>query len=151
MKRKLFLIFNMLLICVVGAFAQSRTITGKVTSGDDGSPIHGASVVIKGTNLGVITDGDGSFSINANPEQTLVISFIGNVTQEVLVGNRTSINVVLESDFRALDEIVVTGLGISRSEKSLGYSVQQIEGDKLQLTQETNVLNSLEVRFPVFK
>lgn len=143
MKKRILLLLGMVLLGLNSVIAQSRTITGKVTSADDDSPIPGASVVVKGTTRGAVTNESGDFSIQASSDQTLVISFIGSVTQEVLVGNRNIINVALANDSRQLEEFVVTGLGISRSEKSIGYSVQKIDGDKLQLAQETNVLNSL--------
>lgn len=143
MKKRLLLLLGMVLFGLSPLFAQSRTITGKVTSAEDNNPIPGASVVVKGTTRGAVTNGSGDFTIEASSDQVLVISFIGMVTQEVPVDNRSIINVSLENDARQLEEFVVTGLGISKSEKSLGYSVQKIDGDKLQLAQETNVLNSL--------
>ncbi len=143
MKKRLLLLLGMVLFGLGAVYAQSRTITGKVISADDDSAIPGASVLVKGTTRGAITNELGEFTITASSDQILVVSFIGMTTQEVTVGTRSIVNVVLLSDTRQLEEFVVTGLGISRSEKSLGYSVQKIDGDKLQLAQETNVLNSL--------
>ena len=70
------------------AWAQNRTITGKVTSSDDGSGIPGANVIVKGTNLGTVTDTDGNFSISASDNSVLVFSFVGYATQEVTVGTQ---------------------------------------------------------------
>ncbi len=96
--------------------AQTRTITGKVISAEDGEPIIGASVMVKGTQTGTVTDVRGQFTIsvpaNAN---TLWISYVGMRTQEVEV--RNNITVRLETDTRSLDEVVVTALGISREKK----------------------------------
>jgi TonB-dependent starch-binding outer membrane protein SusC len=92
-------------------WAQSRTVTGKVTSSEDGSAVPGVNVVEKGTNNGTATDVDGSFSISVGNNATLVFTFVGYSSQEVVVGNQTAINVSLQSDVTALSEIVVVGYG----------------------------------------
>jgi TonB-linked SusC/RagA family outer membrane protein len=143
MKKILLFIYGLLLVGLNVLYAQTPTITGKVTAAEDGSPIPGVSVVVKGTSRGTVTNENGDYTIQASSNQTLVYSFIGSITQEIEVGSKSIINVALETDGRQLEEFVVTGLGISKSERSIGYSVQKIDGDKLQLAQETNVLNSL--------
>lgn len=124
--------------------AQTVQITGVVTSAEDGLPIPGASVQVKGTTIGVATDAQGSFTLVVPQNATtLEFGFIGFKTQEVLIAGRTVINVVLELDAIALEEIVVTSLGISREKKSLGYAVQEVRGDDLAKAKEMNIVNSL--------
>lgn len=104
--------FTFLLILITStAWSQTRTVTGKVTSAEDGAGIPGVNVVEKGTNNGTATDADGSFSLNVNSDATLVFSFVGFASQEVVVGNQTSINVTLQPDVTALSEVVVIGYG----------------------------------------
>jgi TonB-dependent starch-binding outer membrane protein SusC len=92
------------------AFAQ-RTVTGKVTSSDDGSPIPGVNIQIKGTTTGTVTDSNGGYSLTANDNATLVFSFVGYATQEITVGAQSTINVSLVLDVTALSEVVVIGYG----------------------------------------
>jgi len=93
------------------AWSQSRTVTGKVTSSDDGNGIPGVNVVEKGTSNGSVTDVDGSFSVSVAPNATLVFSFVGYTTQEIATGTQSSINVALASDVTSLSEVVVIGYG----------------------------------------
>ena len=120
MKRILHLLAVLGLIAGVDStlLAQDRTVTGRVTSTEDGSAIPGVNVVVKGTNTGnvtgAVTGADGRYSIPVTDNATLVFSFIGLVTEEVAVGNRTTIDVQMASDVKALQEIVVTAQGIER-------------------------------------
>lgn len=95
----------------VAAWAQGRTVTGKVTSSDDGSPIPGVNVVEKGTSNGSITSVDGTYSLTVQEGATLVFSFVGYKTTEVAVGTNSAVNVTLEADVTALSEVVVIGYG----------------------------------------
>lgn len=104
------------------AWAQNRTITGKVTSSDDGSGIPGANVIVKGTNIGAITDADGNFSVSASDNSVLVFSFVGYQSQEVAVGTQTTVNISLVVDVTALSEVVVVGYG-SQDKKEITSSV----------------------------
>lgn len=141
MKRKLLL--SMLFTCLVWvSYAQSK-VTGKVTSADDGSGIPGASVQIKGTSRGTQTDIDGNYSIEASSNQILVFSFVGMEAQEVQVGNKNVINMVLASDPRTLSEVVVTALGRVKEEKAVGTAMQTVKSDKLTFAKETNVASAL--------
>ena len=98
--------------------AQTKEISGKVTSADDGGEIPGVSVSVKGTSLGTITDMDGMFRLKVPQDsKTLVFSFVGMQTQEVAIGSQTKINVKLMSENIAVDEVVVTALGISKQRK----------------------------------
>ncbi len=144
--KKLFLLI--LLFVFVGAsalWAQTKVITGMITSSVEGEgPIPGVTVQVKGTTVGAVTDNNGKYSINV-PEgaTTLVFSYIGMKKQEVEIAGRSVIDGVMESDLLGLDEVVVTALGISREKKSLGYSVQEVGGDNISKTRESNFVNSL--------
>ena len=123
--------------------AQTQKVTGVVISEEDGQPVVGASVLVKGTTLGTITDVDGNFNLSNVPSsaKTLQISYIGMQTQEVVI--KPTLKVVLKSDSQNLDEVVVTAMGIKRTEKSLGYAVSSVKGDEITKARESNVLNSL--------
>lgn len=133
------------LFCSIGlALAQNKRISGTVVD-SNGEPVTGATVVVKGTTVGVSTDGDGKYSISVpQAAKTLVISLIGSKNKEVAVGE--NLKIVLESDSKSLDEVVVTALGIKRSEKALGYSVGVVKSDDLDKARESNVVNSLSGR-----
>ena len=119
---------------------QDDKIKGNVSDADGG--LIGASVKIKDTNVGTLTDMDGNFSIAAKKGDVLVISYMGYTTQEVTVTG-APINVLMTDDEVALSEVVVTALGIKREKKALGYNVTEIDGADLQKAKETNVVNSL--------
>jgi TonB-dependent starch-binding outer membrane protein SusC len=127
MKRLLRLLVVALLLPLSAAWAQERTVTGRVTSAEDGSPLPGVNVVIKGTTVGTATDLDGRYSISVSQGAVLVYSFIGLKSQEVAVGERASVDVSLALDATQLSEVVVTGYGLqSRAEvtgaiTSVGY------------------------------
>lgn len=121
-----------------------RTVTGTVTGADDGTPVPGVNVIVKGTAAGTVTDIDGMYQISV-PEDggILVFSFIGLATEEVEVGNQSTINMVMTADIQQLTEVVVTALGVSREKKALGYAVSEVEGSDLSEARETNIVNSL--------
>ncbi len=131
-----------LVIAVVGlAFAQ-RAVMGLV-SGDDGDPLIGASVAVKGASVGTRTDVNGKYTLNVPAgSDVLVISYTGYTSQEITLGTSNAVDVVLTSGVQ-LSEAVVTALGISRDKKSLGYAVQQIDGDQLVAARDANIVNSL--------
>ena len=130
------------------AFAQTKTISGTVTSADDGSALPGVTVQVKGTTNGTITDYNGKYSINVNSKQgnTLIFSFVGMATQEITIGSSNTINVVMKSTALAINEVVVTALGISREKKSLGYSTQELNGGTINQVKSDNVINTLSGR-----
>lgn len=137
-------IFQVWLSLVVSA--QSRVVTGAVKD-DAGTAVPGANVIIKGTNSGTTTDGEGKYSISVeNENAVLVVSFIGFTTQEVPVGARSIVDVSLKGDAAQLQEVVVTALGIERDKKSIGYSVQDVKGSDLTIARESNVINNLQGR-----
>ncbi len=124
------------------SFAQEKTISGTVIDETE-LPLPGATVLIKGTSLGTSTDFDGKYSIKAKPGSIIVFSFVGYTTQEIIVGESNTVNVFLEPDSQTLDQVVVTALGIKRSEKALGYSVQKLEGQELTEARESNISNAI--------
>ncbi len=121
----------------------SIRVTGTVTSAADGTPLPGLSIVVQGTSIGTITNADGNYAINAPEDGILVFSFVGFSTQEIEVQGRSVINVSMEESIEALEEVVVTALGIKREEKSLGFSVGRVSGDELTRVAQENVLNSM--------
>jgi TonB-linked SusC/RagA family outer membrane protein len=142
--RSLFLL--LLVLLRPDAWAQDRTITGRVTSQGDNDPIPGASVVVLGTSRGTTTDVNGTFQIQADRGQVLRISFIGATSQDVTVGNATALNISLAQETNALNEVVVTALGIKREKRQLGYAVTEVGGQDLAQTQRDNFLNALQGR-----
>ncbi|WP_417358986.1 SusC/RagA family TonB-linked outer membrane protein [Galbibacter sp.] len=136
-----FLTFFLALI-VQFTFAQEKTVTGSVTD-QDGLPLPGASVLVKGTSNGTQTDFDGNYTIQANTGDVLVFSFVGQTTEERNVGAASAINVTLGMDAQALDEVVVTALGITREKKQLGYATQQVDGEEVSKVKSSNFVNSL--------
>ena len=126
-------------------FAQSLTVTGVVTSKDDGLPVIGASILVKGTSTGTITDFDGNYTITADKGQTLVVSYVGMKTQEIVVKNAMQ-NVVLVTDAEVLEEVVVTAMGVVQEKKRLNFAVQNVGSDDLTEGKSANVLNALQGR-----
>jgi len=125
------------------AFAQTK-ITGTVVDADNGSTIPGVTVLVKGTTVGTTTDLDGSYELLVPAdENTLVFSFVGMVTHEVEIGGRGVINISMVQSATALDEVVVTALGISREKKSLGYASQGVKQDEIMATNDFNPISSL--------
>ncbi len=144
MKQKLLIIFCASFLLIQQTFAQNRTVTGTVTAKDDGLPIPGVSVKIKGTNTGVQTAADGKYTINVPVSGVLVFSYIGFATQSVPVGANSVLNVVLETAAQQLGEVVVTtALGVKHSEKELGYATAEVTAKQLVATAATNVANGL--------
>lgn len=128
----------------MGQAQQQTAVSGNVTSLDDGTPLPGVAVILKGTTQGTSTDFDGNYSINVpSGGGTLMFSYLGFKTSEVSISGKTTINVALETSAENLDEVVVTALGIKRAEKSLGYSVENVAGEELTRVAQENVLNSL--------
>ena len=139
------LLIWILLCCWAGltAQAQTRLVTGTVSSAEEG-PLPGVNVILKGTTTGTTTDSNGKFSISVlNDEAILTFSSIGFATDELKVGNRSTLDFTLKSDTRALSEVVVTAFGVKKEVKSLGYGVQEIKGSQLTEARATNVVNGL--------
>ncbi|UCS93153.1 SusC/RagA family TonB-linked outer membrane protein [Echinicola marina] len=137
-------LFVFIYLLVFQVMAQGIMITGKVTTQKDGSPLPGVSVLLQGTTSGSVTDLDGMYSIDVSEgEGNLVFSYLGFVSQTIAINNRTEIDVVMAEDVSQLGEVVVTALGITRDERSIGYATQEVDGENLTFTKEQNVLGSL--------
>ncbi len=133
----------LVVLFAAGVASAQRTITGTVT-GADGGPLIGATVLVKGTEVGTVADFDGTYSITVPEGATSIIfSYTGYSTEELEIGVSDVLDVVLDQGIE-LGEVVVTSLGIPREQKSLGYAVQQLDGSDLAQTKETNIINSLQ-------
>ncbi len=149
MKQKLLMLFMGAFLFVLQAVAQQVTISGRVTSAEDGQPIPGATVRIKGTTTAAQTNVTGTYSIRANKGAVLQFVFLGTVTQERTVGEATTINVALREDASSLREVTVTtAYNLERDPKSLGYSAPKVSGDEVTQTGRENFLNGLQGRVP---
>lgn len=140
--KKVLMLFAFFSLLSMQIIAQ-RTVTGTVTSAEDGLGIPGVSVAVKGTSLGTVTDINGKYSLNVPTEaKTLVFSFMGYKTQEKeITGN--VVDAVMETSDIALDDVVVTALGITREKKSLGYATQQISGELVADVKSDNFVNTM--------
>lgn len=125
------------------SFAQGLQVKGVVTSADDGQPIPGVSVVVKGTTTGMITDIDGNYSVNAKSNSTLVFSFVGMKTQEVPVNSKTVINVVLSTEQTDIDEVVVVGYGTQKKSLVTG-AISKVSNEDLKKSSDMRVTQALQ-------
>lgn len=143
MGKRIHLFLLALAIGVIQGAAQVTTVRGIVTTEEDGEPVIGASVIVKGTSLGTVTDVNGRFELNGLPPSAtrLLISYISLMAKEVAIAPQVS--VTLKSDTHLLDEVVVTALGISREKKALGYTAQEVKQNALVQGKDNNLLNSL--------
>jgi TonB-linked SusC/RagA family outer membrane protein len=126
----------------ISAFAQKMSIEGTVKT-TQGEGLPGATVMVKGTTTGVLTDFDGLYTIQAQQNEVLVFSFVGYETKEVTLGSQTVINVTLSESAQQLNDVVVTALGIEKKKSTIGYAVSEVEGDELVKAREPNAINSL--------
>ena len=142
MKRKLMLLMTFLMIGIGLVNAQVSKVTGTVTSEEDGLPVVGASVLVKGTTVGTVTDIDGNFTINNVPSsaKTLVVSFIGLETQEVAI--KPNVQVTLASDSQALDEVMVVAYGTAKKSSFTG-SAGTMNSDKIAARSVSNITNAM--------
>ena len=142
--------FTLMAILLINiAIAQERTVTGKVTASDDGSPIPGVNVVVKGTTTGTVTDFDGNYKLSVPVDGGILeFRFIGLRTVEENIGNRSIIDVAMAYETTQLSEIVVTAVGIQREARALGYSVEQIKSDEVAQVSEPDVLRALQGKVP---
>ena len=130
------------------AWSQTRTVTGKVTSSDEGMGLPGVNVIVQGTNKGTTTDAEGNYSIQlAESETTLVFSFVGYSAQTVQVDNRSVIDIELQSDVVSLSEIVVVGYGTQR-EQDLTSAISTVKTDELVKTPTSQAMQALQGKVP---
>ena len=131
-------------MCLLPSFAAvAQIVAGRVLSADDNQPLPGVSILVKGTNTGTTTLADGRYSLSASPTSTLTYSFIGYDTREIVVGNRTAIDVSLMAGASTLNEVVVTALGIKKDIRQTGVSIQSVDGASLIKAREPNPINNL--------
>lgn len=136
----------LLLLCLIPLCSIAQNITVKGIVKDNlGESVIGANVTEKGTTNGMITDLDGNFSLTVQKNATLVISYIGYVTQEIAIKGNTNLNIILKEDSKALEEVVVIGYGTARKSDVTG-SIASVGGDKLQEMPSTNITYALQNR-----
>jgi TonB-linked SusC/RagA family outer membrane protein len=128
------------------AFAQ-KTVSGRIISADDGAPLRGARVVVKGAKVGAFSDARGQYKITL-PEgaTTLVFNSVGYVAREVAIGDKTTIDVRLDLDAKALDDVVVTAFGVKQEKKALGYAVQELSAQEIMQNNQPNIVAGLQGR-----
>ena len=142
MKISKMLLTGLMIISSAWLFGQSKTVTGTVTAEDTGETLPGATVVVEGTNNGVVSDIDGKFSIETEVGKVLVVSFIGMQDKKITVGEANNYTVQLLTGIN-LDEFVVTALGITREEKSVGYAVQRVSNKEIKMTGNADLTGAL--------
>ncbi len=137
----------LLVVCIFGMqsmYAQT-TVTGTITDAKDGTFLPGVNIIVKGTSTGVSSDFDGNYSIElSDANAVLIFSFVGFTDKEISVNGQTTINVALDQSSEALDEVVVTALGIRKEAKALGYSLTQVKGEELSIIPTTSAIQALQ-------
>lgn len=142
MTKKL-LLFLTVILGSYTLMAQEKTITGSITSAEDGAPLPGVNVLVQGSTTGTQTDFDGNYTIQATEGDVLIFSYIGTKSQSLPVGALSTIDLVLTEDASQLDEVVVTALGLERQKKSLSYANQQVDTEEMTKARSVNVLEGL--------
>jgi TonB-linked SusC/RagA family outer membrane protein len=148
MKKNLLLFLGGLLLLCSHAYAQSREVTGTVTSKDDGSVLPGVSIRIPGTKTGTLTNDKGEYSINARPGQTLIFSFVGFLNQELKAPASGNLDVVLTLDELALNEVVITAGGLTAQRRELGNQSTTVKAQDIVQGKPISVAASLAGRVP---
>ncbi|GAB4023649.1 SusC/RagA family TonB-linked outer membrane protein [Spirosoma koreense] len=141
--RKFLLTQFLLCLCAIPLLAQNRSISGKVTSSEDGSPLPGVTVLLKGTTQGTTTNADGIYQINASTGDVLLISFIGFTTESLKLGNQTTVDVALKPDASQLQEVVVTAQGVRKSQRELGYAVARVQNEDVTVGRSPQLAQAL--------
>ncbi|ANQ50702.1 SusC/RagA family TonB-linked outer membrane protein [Flammeovirga sp. MY04] len=142
MNKHLLPFLVLLLFSVTSAFSQDRTVTGVVS--ENGEPLPGVTVLVKGTTKGAITGIDGDFAIQASSNDVVIFSFVGYNSQEVEVGTQSVINIDLQQDVEQLEEVVVTAMGQQADKKSIGYAYQEVKADNLQQAGNPGLAGALQ-------
>jgi TonB-linked SusC/RagA family outer membrane protein len=143
--RKISFLLVALLLMGMQVIQAQKVITGKVTGADDGAGIPGVQIVVKGTLFGTTTDIDGKYRITV-PEKSdfLIFTFVGMKTQEIKIGSKNTIDVVMASDIMNLDAVIVTAIGVKKQEKNLGYSATQVNADEIMKSRDRSPMNALQ-------
>jgi len=147
MKRTYYMWLLLLFFNITIVLAQEKNVSGNVTDTNN-VPLVGVNILVKGTTTGALTDFDGNYTIKSNVGDVLVFSYVGLLTQEITVGAGNTINVVMEEDAQALDEVVVTAFGIKRNPKNLGYAVNKVETENIVENSEPDLIRSLNGKVP---
>jgi hypothetical protein len=142
---------TILQLCAVAMFtfvsinvaAQERSVSGRITSSEDGLPIPGVNVILKGSSDGTVTDIGGNYKMVVQDGSTLVFSFIGFETIERQVGANSVLDISLLPDTKQLSEVVITAIGLEANKRELGYSIQNIDASEIQNSNETNLVSAL--------
>jgi TonB-linked SusC/RagA family outer membrane protein len=144
--RKFTIVLALLLLAgLQGVLAQTRVITGVVTSSEDKSPIPGVTIVVKSTTIGTTTNIDGKYVLSVPAKyDVLTYSYVGMKTKDVKISEATTLDVIMDPDVMNMDEIVVTAIGIPRETKALSYSVQNVSSEDIGKTGQTDMINSLQ-------
>ena len=145
MEKRIFVMLTALFMFIGIASAQNSTVKGVVTSAEDGLPVIGAAVIVQGTTMGAVTDLDGKFNLDNVPSsaKNLMVSYVGLKTEVVAIKKGVVMQIVLKSASQTLDEVVVTAQGLTRKEKSIGYSAQKVDGEKLTVARQTDLGNAM--------
>ena len=126
---------------------QQQPVTGKVTD-EGGNPLPGVNIIIKGTSTGVITDMDGNYRFEVdNPDATLLFSFIGYSTQEIVIGSQTTINITMQTETIGLDEVIAVGYASKKKANIIG-SITSINGNKIASIPAADVTHAISGRLP---
>ena len=141
MKKILF--FFLCSLFTLGAFAQEITLTGVVTAADDGQPLPGVSVAVKGTTNGTVTDIDGNYQLQVPADAMIQYSFVGMKTQEIPVNGRTEINVVMETESFGMDEVVVVGYGVQKKALTTGANLN-VKGEDIAAINTGSAMEALQ-------
>jgi TonB-linked SusC/RagA family outer membrane protein len=144
MRRKILLLFGVMFLLAMNSIAQQATVTGTVSSADDGLPLPGVSVKVKSRPGGISTDVNGKYAIKAEASDVLVFSSIGNNAQEVTVGDKKIINVSLKQDLKTLNEVAITAFGIKQEVRSLGFATQNVKAQEIVQSQQQNLVNAMQ-------
>ena len=145
MEKRIFVMLTALFMWIGMASAQTSTVKGIVTSAEDGLPVIGAAVIVQGTTMGAVTDIDGKFNLDNVPSsaKNLMVSYVGLKTEVIAIQKGVVMQIVLKSANQTLDEVVVTAQGLTRKEKSIGYSAQKVDGEKLTTARQTDLGNAM--------
>lgn len=139
---KMAIVFFSMLLITVSAYAQNRVITGKIVD-NNGEPVAGANVIIKGTSEGTMSDIDGNFTLSVPNKAVLHVSFIGYIEQEVAVAGKNTLNILLKEDNKMLEEVVAIGYGTAKK-GSLTGAVAKVSSEKLAERPVTGVASALQ-------
>jgi TonB-linked SusC/RagA family outer membrane protein len=145
-KSLIWLVFALITTVSMTSFGQSRSLKGTVTSAEEKSGVPGVTVRVKGSSKGTLTDAQGAYSLAVSGNEVLQFSMIGYTSKEVAVGNVTELNVVLATDEKQLQEVVVTALGIKKDIRKIGVAIQTVDGASTIKAREPNAINALSGR-----